>query len=130
MQENQSVLRDELQQTVKPNENLAQLMTGMGFDIELVRQALKDSTNDMQKAVENLLKMQADGSNQGALQTALETVSNMAAAGGLDMPSTSSQAVQNLEEEQQVRTDHECHQIIKIMAIFFLFMNHPNSTYI
>lgn len=110
MQENQSVLRDELQQTVKPNENLAQLMTGMGFDIELVRQALKDSTNDMQKAVENLLKMQADGSDQGALQTALETVSNMAAAGGLNMPSTSSQAVQNLEEEQQVRTDDECQQ--------------------
>lgn len=105
LQENQSVLRDELQQTVQPNENLAQQIIGMGFDIELVRKALQNSTNDMQKAIENLLKMQSNGSYESALKEAIETVSKVSLAAGVNAPSTS-QAIQNLEDEQQVNHLH------------------------
>lgn len=105
LQENQSILRDELQQTVQPNENLAQQIIGMGFDIELVRQALQNSTNDMQKAIENLLKMQSNGTYESALKEAIDTVSKVSLAAGVNGPSTS-QAIQNLEDEQQVNHLH------------------------
>lgn len=101
LQENQTSLHDEFQKSVKPNESLAQQIVGMGFDIELVRQALTDTTNDMAKAIENLLKMQTDGTYQGALQEALENMSKMASAAGINAPSTS-QTVQNLQDEQEV----------------------------
>lgn len=70
----------------------------MGFDIELIREALKNTTNDMQKAIENLLRMQSDGSYQNALQDVLK---NLPASSDPNAPSTST-AIQNMEDEMQV----------------------------
>lgn len=109
LQENQSSLRDELEQTVKPDESLCEQIMNMGFDIDLVRQVLKNSTNDMQKAIENLLKMQADGSYEDALKDALNSVpmdlsalnAFGPAASSTLTPSTST-AIQNLGDEMEV----------------------------
>lgn len=103
LQENQSVLRDELLQSVKPDESLCEQILNMGFDIELIRSALKDTTNDMQKAIENLLKMQADGSYQNALKEVLQNVPSLENA--INQPSTSTstaQRVQDREDELEV----------------------------
>lgn len=103
MQENQSVLRDELLQSVKPDESLCEQILNMGFDIELIRNALRDTTNDMQKAIENLLKMQADGSYQDALKEVLQNVPLLENA--INQPSTSTstaQFIQNREDELEV----------------------------
>lgn len=107
LQENQTVLRDELQQTVKPDENLCQQILNMGFDIELVRNALKNSTNDMQMAIDSLLKMQADGTYNSILKNVLDnlaqtdTTPSTSAPMSSELPSTS-QAAQNLKDEMQV----------------------------
>lgn len=114
LQDNQSMLRDELLQTVTPDESLCEQILNMGFDIELIREALKNTTNDMQKAVENLLKMQADGSYTEALNEVLKNVnidqSPSNSSGSQNAPSTSSMPstsqlldhIQNHEEEMDV----------------------------
>lgn len=110
LQENQSSLRDELQQTVKPDESLCEQIMNMGFDIDLVREVLKNTTNDMQTAIENLLKMQADGSYENALKEALKSVPmalgalnacGPGASSSSSNPSTST-AIQNLGDEMEV----------------------------
>lgn len=75
----------------------------MGFDIELVRDALKNTSNDMQKAVENLLKMQSDGTYQTALKEVIQNVASLLPQqqNAENQPSTST-AVRNLEEEMEV----------------------------
>lgn len=106
LQTDQSALRTELLETVKPNEDLCEQILNMGFDIELIRQALKETTNDMQRAVENLLKMQADGSYSTALQELLQNTSpsQPSSENAVNQPSTSSQiqAIQDLADETQV----------------------------
>lgn len=108
MQSEQSILQNELLQTVKPDESLCEQILSMGFDAELVREVLKNTTNDMQKAIENLLKMQADGTYPDALKKVLETVeanSPSPSTSTSSMPSTSQQLLdhmQNHEEEMQV----------------------------
>lgn len=112
LQENQSALRDELLQTVKPDETLCREISNMGFDIELVRDALKATTNDMQKTIENLLRMQADGTYENAVKEILKHVGeNLSVGLGADQPSTStstststltSNAVQDLADEMDV----------------------------
>lgn len=110
MQSDQSALSDELQQTVKPNESLCEQILNMGFDIELVREALKNTSNDMQKAIDNLLKMQADGTYTDALKEILRTVTpanDPNAPSTSSMPSTSQllDRIQSHEEEMDVRTN-------------------------
>lgn len=95
-------LRDELLQTVKPDETLCNEISNMGFDIELVRDALKSTTNNMQKTIENLLKMQSDGTYENAVKEILKNVQQSASnVLGLDQPSTSN-AVQDLTDEMDV----------------------------
>lgn len=80
----------------------------MGFDIELVRDALKNSSNDMQKAIENLLKMQADGSYGDALKEVLKSVNiDPNAPSTSSMPSTSQllNHIQDHEEEMDVSVE-------------------------
>lgn len=80
----------------------------MGFDIELVREVLKNTSNNFNQAIESLLKMQADGTYQGALKEVKDVLKNVTDllpqqnnAG--NQPSTStSTAAQNLEEEMKV----------------------------
>lgn len=98
LQQNQSVLRDELQQTVKPDESLCQQILNMGFDIELIRDALKNTSNDMQRAIENLLRMQSEGTYQNALQ---EVLRNLPTSTDRNAPSTSAE-IQNMADEMQV----------------------------
>lgn len=105
MQENQSALRDELQQTVKPDESLCEQILNMGFDIELIREALQNSSNDMQKAIENLLKMQTDGSYTDALKEALENTSIDPNA-----PSCSTQLLDRIQ-------DHEEEMNVSLMTV-------------
>lgn len=101
-------------QTVKPDENLCEQILNMGFDIELVRDALKNTSNDMQTAIDNLLKMQADGTYADALKELLKNVNigqnprnDPNAPSTSTMPSTSQllDQLQNHEEEMDVRTN-------------------------
>lgn len=107
LQENQSTLREELANSVKPDEVLCEQIINMGFDIELIRQALKDTSNDMQKAIESLLKLQADGNYQDALK---QVIQNVATLHDPNQPSTSgsnsavdaaSKMVKHLEEKNE-----------------------------
>lgn len=102
LQENQSLLRDELLHSVNPDESLCEQILNMGFDIEMIRQVLKETTNDMGKAIERLLQMQASGTYQGALK---EVLKNAPAALGdaLNQASTSAaQSLQDHEDEMEV----------------------------
>lgn len=102
LQENQSLLRDELLQTVKPDESLCEQILNMGFDIEMIRQVLKETTNDMEKTIERLLQMQASGTYQDALKEVLENVP-AALGNALNQASTSAaQSVQDREDEMEV----------------------------
>lgn len=108
LQENQSMLHQELLQSVKPDESLCEKILNMGFDIEMIREALKSTSNDMQKAIENLLKMQADGTYQDVLKNVLQHVTS--SGNETNTPSTSAAAiatavahsVQDLENEREV----------------------------
>lgn len=102
MLQDQSLLRDELLQSVKPDESLCEQIVNMGFDIEMIREVLKETTNDMEKAIERLLQMQASGTYQDALK---EVLKNAPAALGdaLNQASTSAaQSVQDREDEMEV----------------------------
>lgn len=115
MQDNQSVLRDELLQTVKPDESLCEKILNMGFDVELVREALKNSTNDMQKAIENLLKLQADGTYTDALKEVLKNANiDQNTPSTSSMPSTSQllDHIQNHEEEMNVSGKFDKNKIV------------------
>lgn len=101
LQENQSTLCDELHKTIEPDTRLCDIISNMGFDVELIRQALKENTNDMQKTIESLLKMQTDGTYENALKEVLKNVQSFQDA--TNQPSTShAQAVQDLTDEKEV----------------------------
>lgn len=96
------MLQNELHQTVKPDENLCQQILNMGFDIELIRQVLKNNTNDMQKAIDSLLKMQSDGTYGNILEEVLNNLpTDPNAPSTSSMPSTSA-AIQDMADEMQV----------------------------
>lgn len=108
LQQNQSTLRDELMKSVTPDEVLCEQIISMGFDIELIRQALKDTSNDMQKAIENLLKLQANGSYHDALKEVIQNATQL--QDSVIQPSTSgsssasacvSKALKTLEERAE-----------------------------
>lgn len=87
----------------------------MGFDIELVRDALKNSSNDMQKAIENLLKMQADGTYADALKNVLQHMNiDPNAPSTSSMPSTSQllDRLQDREEEMDVSAKFDSQMIV------------------
>lgn len=114
LQNDQTALRDELLQTVKPDESLCEQILNMGFNIELVREALKNTSNDMQKAIDSLLKMQADGTYADALKELLQNINinqnsaniftDQNAPSTSSMPSTSQllNRIQDHEEEMDV----------------------------
>lgn len=86
---------------------MCEKILNMGFDIELVREALKNSSNDMQQAIDNLLKMQADGSYGDALKVVLQNMNidpNAPSTSSSSMPSTSQLLthIQDREEEMDV----------------------------
>lgn len=103
LQENQSALQEELTREIVPNHKLREQMLAMGFHAEIIDMALKNSTNHMDAAVEELLRLQADGSYEGILSNLLETASSVIdAVGNYDGPSTSSKIVRDIKKEEEV----------------------------
>lgn len=64
LQRQNSELQEEFRDSLKPDENLCEQIALMGFDFDLIKSMLKETSNDVQKTVENLLKMQGDGTNK------------------------------------------------------------------
>lgn len=113
LQQNQSALRDELEKSIKPDESLCQQIITMGFDAELIRKILKETGNDMQKTIEDLLKMQTDGTYECTLSDVRERIlaqSQSNATGhpsAADQPSTSSTTAEQLAKAAQDRADEQ-----------------------
>lgn len=125
LQENESLLRNELLQSVKPDESLCEQILNMGFDIEMIRQVLKETANDMGMAIERLLQMQASGTYQDALK---EVLKNAPAALGdaLNQASTSTaQSLQDREDEMEVSLILGLHlpTVTNMETITFRLMN-------
>lgn len=100
----------------------------MGFDVELVREMLKNTTNDMQKAIENLLKMQADGSYTDALKEVLKNANiDPNTPSTSSMPSTSQllNHIQDQEEEMDVSAEFRLNKFLH----FFLMLFHRFQAY-
>lgn len=74
LQNRNSELQEEFSKSIKPDENLCEKIAIMGFDMELIKSMLKETSNDFQKTIENLLKMQSDGTVENKLK---EVVSNL-----------------------------------------------------
>lgn len=119
------MLQNELHQTVKPDENLCQQILNMGFDIELIRQVLKNNTNDMQKAIDSLLKMQSDGTYGNVLEEVLKSLpTDPNAPSTSSMPSTSA-AIQDMADEMQVRLLRNYEKLFQPNSILFNQHNSP-----
>lgn len=90
------MLRNELEGSIVPAKNVCEQMMAMGFDQEMVKMALKNCTNDMEKAIESLLKMQSDGSYFSAFE---ELLKNLPIPSDLNAgPSTSSAITTELRD--------------------------------
>lgn len=74
LQNQNSELHEEFSKSIKPDESLCEKIAIMGFDMELIKSMLKETSNDAQKTIENLLKMQSDGTHENKLK---ELVSNL-----------------------------------------------------
>lgn len=113
MQEKSSELKDEFSKTVVPDKDLIAHIASMGFDNEIIKSMLKDTANDMQKTIDNLLKMQSDGTYENTLKEIINTLP-------LDpsMPSTSNALNQIREKiaeeskEAEVNFEHILYFII------------------
>lgn len=81
----------------------------MGFDIEVVRNVMKNSQNDMNKAIASLLEMQADGTYNNLLQQIRDTLPNDTAVQQVinslpnDIAVASTSAVNKIVKEEKVR---------------------------
>lgn len=75
----------------------------MGFHAEIIDMALKKSTNEMGAAVEELLRLQANGTYESVLsslsQAAASTIDLITSQSG---PSTSSNIVRDIKKESEV----------------------------
>lgn len=74
LQNRNSELQEEFTKSIKPDENLCDQIAMMGFDMELIKSMLKETSNDVHKTIETLLKMQNDGTYENKLK---ELVSNL-----------------------------------------------------
>lgn len=79
-------------------------MLAMGFHADIIDMALKKSTNQMDAAVEELLRLQADGSYDGVLSNLMTAAAAVSSSLGLaNGPSTSASATHDIEKESEVR---------------------------
>lgn len=69
----------------------------MGFDIEVVKNVMKNSQYDMEKTVASLLQMQADGTYNNTLEQVRSLLSNDIAV------ASTSNAINQVAEEEKVR---------------------------
>lgn len=78
-------------------------MVAMGFHGEIIDMALKNSTNEMDAAVEELLRLQANGTYEsvlaGLLQAAASTIDLATSQSG---PSTSTNIARDIKKESEV----------------------------
>lgn len=104
LQENQPALKEELTHEVVANEELRNQMLAMGFHAEIIDMALKNSANQMDAAVEELLRLQADGSYDNTLSNLMQTAANIIGQSGIhNEPSTSSKVMRDIKKETEVR---------------------------
>lgn len=122
LQSQNSELQDEFSRSIKPDENLCEKIAIMGFDMELIKSMLKETSNDVQKTIENLLKMQNDGTYENTLK---ELVSNLSTSdpsnpppNPLDpsMPSTS-RITENIRERIAEQAEEA-----KVLSIIMQFI--------
>lgn len=103
MQENQPALQEELSREIVPSKGLREQMLAMGFHAEIIDMALKNSTNQMDAAVEELIRLQANGTYENILSNLTQlAASTIDLSSSHDGPSTSSNAKRDIEKESEV----------------------------
>lgn len=115
LQEKRSELEEEFSKTLKPDKLLCEQIASMGFDKALIESMLKNTSNDMQKTIENLLRMQTDGTYSNALQEIMNALPF-----DPSMPSTS--AFNEIRENI-----NESAQEAKVRIIFILTRRRDNK---
>lgn len=101
LQENAAVLTAELIEEIVPNANLRKQMVEMGFHVEMIDDALRQTANIMNDAVEMLLKLQADGSYEEKLANLV--TSNSACSSNEAGPSTSQK---HKDHDKEIEVKH------------------------
>lgn len=74
LQGNQDVLKQELAKEIVPDNELCEQMLNMGFDRSIVEMALRTVANNMDDAIEILIKFQKEGKYDDTLQNLAETL--------------------------------------------------------
>lgn len=77
-------------------------MKAMGFHDEMIQMALKNCTNDMEKAIESLLKMQSDGTYDSAMDELLKNMPLINNPGPSTSASTSTHHIEEAAKEMEV----------------------------
>lgn len=103
LQENQSALQEELTREIVPSKSLREQILAMGFHAEIIDMALKKCTNEKDAAVEELLRLQANGTYESVLsslsQAAASTIDLTTSQSG---PSTSTSVARDIKKESEV----------------------------
>lgn len=75
LQENANALKDELANQIVPSSDIVSQMEAMGFHKGMIEMALKTVANNMDSAVEMLLRIQSDGKYDDTLKKIMDLVS-------------------------------------------------------
>lgn len=102
MHENHGILQEELNNEIIPDKSFQKEMIAMGFHPEMIKMALKNSTNLMDDAVEFLLKMQADGSYEEKLCKLLENVPGFSGDSSNNNGPSTSKIINDMKKEKEV----------------------------
>lgn len=121
LQNRNSELQEEFSGSIKPDKSLCEKIAIMGFDMELIKSMLKETSNDVQKTIENLLKMQNDGTYENKLKDLVSTLSTSDPSNPLlnpldpSMPSTS-RITENIRERIAEQTEEA--KVLQIITQF------------
>lgn len=106
MQENQSVLKEEFTNQIIPNKSIVEQMKSMGFHNDMIEMALKNVANNMDEAVEMLLRMQSSGKYEEVLTNLILSADSASGSG----PSTSAKSFEN-EMEKNLKKQAELDEV-------------------
>lgn len=129
LQGHQEALKQDLAKEIVPDDNLCEQIMNMGFDKATVDMALRNVANNMDAAIEMLLKLQNEGTYTEALEKLVDGLpipnGDLNAAG----PSTSSGSKELKEKIQEKIDTHKVSLVswnfflVKIAATLILFLH-------
>lgn len=100
LQNNKTELQQKVSEDFKPDSKIADLMVTMGFHPEIINMSLRHSCNNMDEAVDMLLRMQGEGTYENLLTSIAGSTSEAIASTSALHSSALSKAVENLKNSK------------------------------